>query len=263
MAAVVALGGCDREPPEGDAGADGGGSALQDRGRFFLYCGLCGEDPAELEMFRSDFSDGFLGENESCRYAPRNLVDGDPGTGWAEGARGAGIGARVVVPKRLAPGGSARIWIGDGRSPEAFAAHGRPKRVRATVLRLRAAVPEAHDATGCSRDEYVEPTAVAERESVLRDMNGYQHLPLPEFAVERYEEYPLEWLLMDGTERQLHEERVEAGDAAPFRRVPTEYAYFLELTLLEAYAGGGHEHVVISEVGLENGSVSAGNGPDR
>ena len=106
MALLVALGGCGEEPP-----ADGGpsepageaGSEPADRAGFYLFCGRCGEDPLGLDLFRSDFSAGFLGEHESCAHAPFKLVDGDTGTGWAEGAEGMGIGTRVVVPKRLVP----------------------------------------------------------------------------------------------------------------------------------------------------------------
>ena len=57
---------------------------------------------------------------------------------------------------------------------------------------------------------------------------------------------------MDGTERRIHEQAVAAGEAEPFRRVPTQYTYFLELTLLEAHPGSS-EHVVVSELGFDAG----------
>ncbi len=253
-ALLAVLVGCGAERPEGGGSGDADGRATPaptERAGFMLFCGRCGEDPAGLDLFRSDFSAGFLGENESCAYAPANLVDGDPGTGWAEGAAGAGVGTRVVVPGPLGPHQRVRIWSGDGRSPEAFAAHARPKKLRATVLRLRAAEPRVHDATGCSYDAYVEPVAVAASDVEVRDVNGYQELSLPAFEVEHYEEYPREWLLMDGTDRHIHGQQVAAGEAEPFRRVPTPYAYFLELTLLDAYPGNREQHVVISEVGFE------------
>ena len=202
----------------------------------FDYCGICPRDP--VEDWGSDFSNGFLGEGESCAYAPSNLVDGDPQTGWAEGGAGTGIGAEVAVPALLDLSRPVRIWAGYGKSPELFAANARPKRARVTVLRLRLTPDtEAHDATGCSYSNYVEPVVVAEHEVALQDLNGYQDLPVPEFTVEYYDEYPMEWLEMDGEERRQHRQRVEAGEAAPYGPEPWAYAYVLKLTLLDVYRG--------------------------
>ncbi|MXX78520.1 MAG: DUF1311 domain-containing protein [Gemmatimonadales bacterium] len=255
-------------------------SWIQPSTRFnFDYCGMCPRDP--VEDWGSDFSRGFLGEGESCTYAPSRLVDRDPQTGWAEGGAGAGIGAEVAVPALLDTvryyssddeGGGrwaqadpldlsrpVRIWGGYGRSPELFAANARPKRVRVSVLRLRLTPdPNPHDATGCSFSTYVEPVVVAEHEVALEDLNGYQDLPVPGFDVEHYDEYPMEWLRMDGTERHLHQQRVDAGEAAPYQPEPREYAYALKLTLLEVYAGTRHEDTVISEIGNDPRFEAAG-----
>ena len=225
----------------------GDGTVLTHSAFNLDYCGICPRDP-NMD-WRSDFSNSFLGEGESCSYAPSRLVDGDPQTGWSEGDEGDGVGAEVVVPGLLDLTKPLRIWAGYGKSPELFAANGRPKRVRVTVLRLRAAEPDSHDATGCSDSEYVEPVAVAEHEVALLDFNGYQALPVPDFQVEHYLEYPREWLMMDGHERMMHQERVDAGQAVPFRREATEYAYLLRLTLLEVYPGIRYEDTVISEIG--------------
>ena len=142
-------------------------------------CGLC---PREPDMdWRSDFSNSFLGEGESCSYAPSMLVDGDQLTGWAEGDEGDGVGVDVVVPQLLDLSQPIRIWAGYGKSPEVFAANGRPKRVQVPVLRWRAAEPGPHDATGCSSSAFVEPVVVASHQVALRDFNGYQALPAPSF----------------------------------------------------------------------------------
>ncbi len=210
-------------------------------------CGLCPRNP-NMD-WRSDFSNSFLGEGESCSYAPVMLVDGDQLTGWVEGDEGDGIGVDVVVPSLLNLTKPVRIWSGYGKSPELFAANGRPKRVRVTVLRLRAAEPDTHDATSCSTSTYVEPVVVAEHEVDLRDFNGYQALPVPEFQLDHYLEYPMEWLLMDGHERMFYQERVDAGEAVPFERKPTEYSYLLRLTLLEVYPGTRYADTVITEIG--------------
>ena len=212
------------------------------------YCGICPRDP-NMD-FGSDFSQGFLEEGESCTYAPYQLVDGDPQTGWAEGGVGQGVGAEVVIPQRLDLDRPVRIWAGYGKSPDLFEANARPKRVRVTVLRLRLRRdPDAHDATGCSFATYVEPVEVAEHEVALEDFNGYQTLPVPEFEVEHYDEYPMEWLMMDGTERYLHQQRVDAAEASPYEPEPWEYAYLLKLTLLEVYPGTRYDDTVISEIG--------------
>ena len=58
--------------------------------------GLCPRDP-DMD-WRSDFSNSFLGEGESCSYAPSMLVDGDQPAGWEEGEEGDGVGVDVVVP---------------------------------------------------------------------------------------------------------------------------------------------------------------------
>ena len=207
-------------------------------------CGLSPRDPDRDG--RSDCSNSFLGQGESCSYTPLMLVGGDQLTGWAEGD---GVGVDVVVPQLLDLTQPIRIWAGYGKSPEQFAANGRPKQVEVTVLRLRAAEPDPHDATGCSSSTYVEPMAVAGHEVALRDFNGYQALTVPEFRLEHYLEYPMEWLLMDGTERMSYQQRVDAGEAAPFEREPTEYAYLLRLTLLEVYPGNRYADTVITEIG--------------
>ena len=225
-----------------------GDGSVREYSAFILDdCGLCPRGP-DMD-WRSDFSNSFLGEGESCTYAPSKLVDGDQLTGWAEGDDGDGIGVDVVVPHFLDLTEPVRIWAGYGKSPELFAANGRPKRVQVTVLRVRAAEPDPHDATGCSTSKYVEPAVVAGHEVDLRDFNGYQALPVPEFQLEYYLKYPMDWLLMDGTERMRYQERVDAGEVAPFERRPTEYAYLLRLTLLEVYPGSRYADTVITEIG--------------
>ena len=242
-----------------------------DRGFNFNDCGIC---PRDYDPdWRSDFSNGFLEETETCSYSPVRLVDGNPQTGWVEGTQGVGIGAEVVVPALFDPvsyydsqpgregrwvetepldlSKPVRIWAGYGRSPKLFAANGRPKRLRVTVLRLRRGEIDGHDATGCSHSHYEKPVVVAAHEVELLDHNGYQELPLPEYRVEHYLQYPMEWLSMDGSERAIHQRQVDAGQAQPFQRELTEYVYVLKLTLLDIYPGTHYEDTVISEVGNE------------
>ena len=79
----------------------------------------------------------------------------------------------MVVPQLLDLTQPIRIWAGYGKSPELFAANGRPKRVQVTVLRLRASEPDPHDATGCSSSAFVDPAVVAGHEVASRDFNAY------------------------------------------------------------------------------------------
>ena len=160
----------------------GDGAVLEHSAFILDDCGCCPRGPDT--DWRSAFSNSFLGEGESCTYAPSKLVDGDRRTGWAEGDEGDGIGADVVIPQLLDLTGPIRIWAGYAKSPELFAANDRPKRVQVTVLRVRAAEPDPRDATGCSTATYVEPVVVAGPEVDLRDCNGYQALPVPEFRRE-------------------------------------------------------------------------------
>ena len=220
---------------------------------FNIACGTCQFNMMEYFTYRSGFSASFLDSGESCSYAPFMLVDNDTQTGWVEGNAGVGIGAEVVVPKLLDLYRPVRIWAGYGKSEELFVANARPKRMRVTVLRLRQEPPDAHDGLGCSYEEYTDPVAVAAHEIELLDYNGYQALSVPEFELEHYMDYPLEWHMMDGTDRWFYQMGVDRGLASPYRERPTEYTYMLKLTILEAYPGTRYEDTVISEVGNERG----------
>ena len=218
---------------------------------FDMLCGTCQFAMQEFSTYRSDFSDSFLNAGESCSYAPSMLVDNDTRTGWVEGDAGVGIGAEVIVPAIIDLNRPVRIWAGYGKSTELFVANARPKRILVTVLRLRREPPDPHDMLGCSEEQYTDPVAVAAHEIDLLDYNGYQALPVPEFEVEYYMDYPIEWHRMDGEDRRMYQERVDRGLASPYREQPTEYTYLLKLTILEAYPGIRYEDTVISEVGNE------------
>ena len=59
----------------------------------------------------------------------------------------------------------------------------------------------------------------------------------------------MEWLLLDGTDRMLYQERVDAGEAAPCEREPTKHTYLLRLTLWEVYPGTRYADTAITEIG--------------
>lgn len=96
----------------------------------------------------------------------------------------------MVVPQLLDLTQPIRIWAGYAKSPELFAANGRPKRVQVRAPRLRAVEPDPHDATGSSSSAYVEPVVVAGDKVALRDFNGHQVHPVPQFQLEHCRECP-------------------------------------------------------------------------
>jgi hypothetical protein len=78
-----------------------------------------------LESKRTEGADGSL-------HAPGQAV-GDPGTSWAEGVPGPGIGERLRFTFVTAgPVREVRIVAGDVESLDSFAEHGRPKALRLT-----------------------------------------------------------------------------------------------------------------------------------
>jgi hypothetical protein len=110
----------------------------------------------------------------SCKYSAANVSDGRPETAWCEGADGAGINEAVAAVLPDGPG-APRIRAGYAKSPKAYVANNRPKRVRVTVLQAKDAL--AQQAGMVYRDLVV----LGAHEVTLRDVNAWQPLPLPPF----------------------------------------------------------------------------------
>ncbi len=113
----------------------------------------------------------------SCMYAAGRLTDGDPSTCWAEGAKGDGIGEIVIA--RIDTRKPLEVWAGLGKSEKLYRENGRPRRVNVMVLQ----------ATDCEVNQYStvfrEIRVLARRTVELRDVNGYQALPLPDFKPQK------------------------------------------------------------------------------
>lgn len=109
----------------------------------------------------------------SCMYAAGQITDGDPSTCWAEGAEGDGIGETVIA--RVDTGKALEIWAGLGKSEKLYRENGRPRKVNVRVL--QASDCEVNQYSTVFRDIRV----LAHRTVELRDVNGYQALPLPAF----------------------------------------------------------------------------------
>lgn len=112
----------------------------------------------------------------ACQYAPERAWDGDPATGWVEGAPGPGVGEALIVP--FGPPAPLEIWVGYGKSAALHAANAWPREVR--VYLLRAAGILAGDATTSSVVTYREIEVVGARQVELLDRNGFQPLPVPQ-----------------------------------------------------------------------------------
>lgn len=125
---------------------------------------------------RGDYFDTYT--EWACQYAPERAWDGDPATGWVEGAPGPGVGETVVVP--FGPPAPLEIWAGYGKSTALHAANARPREVR--VYLLRAARIIAGDATVSSSVTYRDIEVLGARQVELLDRNGFQPLPVPQLA---------------------------------------------------------------------------------
>lgn len=106
----------------------------------------------------------------SCMYCAGMAMDNNPATAWVEGAEGDGIGEAVLVKVDIAR--PVRIWAGFGRSEMVFRANNRPKKVAVYTL-------EGIGGAAQTYFEFADIKVIARRELELKDMNGYQPLPLP------------------------------------------------------------------------------------
>ncbi len=106
-------------------------------------------------------------------YGPIRAFDGDTTTAWCEGVAGNGIGETVVVPVDATE--PVRIWVGYGKSQRLWERNSRPRKVRVWVLQARKFGVNENDRN--FEDIRVLVSLVAE----LRDLNGWQDLPIPEF----------------------------------------------------------------------------------
>jgi hypothetical protein len=107
----------------------------------------------------------------SCQYAADKVSDSKTNTAWCEGRPGDGVGEVVVA--RLRSTKASEIWAGLGTSQALHAANGRPKKVRVSLLQA------AREDSGQCSSTYHQVAVLGRHEIVLKDVNGYQALPLP------------------------------------------------------------------------------------
>jgi hypothetical protein len=157
----------------------------------------------------------------TCTYGPPNLVDGDVRTAWVEGAAGLGVGELVVVPLS---GPQAEIRAGYGKSPELYQQNARPRRVEVLVL------GQGLLWVGGQYDDWFGLPVLGRHEVELRDVDGWQPLPLPAAGPP-----PAGWAPSAGP----HAEKPE-----PAKQRPT----YVAIRILSAYSGTKYEDTCISEV---------------
>jgi len=121
-----------------------------------------------------------MADARTCVYGAPNVLDGDPATAWCEGAAGLGVGEVVMLEL---PAGELEIRTGYARSPERYRQNARPRRVEVVLL-------------GSGFEPMVQGTMHAAMpdlgrgEVELADLDGWQPLPLPVWAVPPLAELP-------------------------------------------------------------------------
>ena len=189
---------------------------------YYSDCDLCpGFNYVESQGLideSSPFTNTYLkSDDKVCRYAPSNIVDGNPATAWVEGVKGSGIGAEIIIPELLDVNSPVKIWAGYGKSEALFYANNRPKKVLVSILKAKNSGDsyDANDVIGCSQDSFGDFQTVESKAILLKDINGYQELQLPEFTIEKYLGFPAEYY----------------DDS--MKKIFWDYAYFLRLEILE------------------------------
>ena len=186
---------------------------------------------------------------ELCRYAPKNIVDGNISTAWVEASESGGIGDEVIVPRLLDVNRPVEIWAGYGKSEALFYANNRPRKLRVCVLSARGwgNWVDPHDMSQTSHG-YSDLTVVATHTVELKDINDYQPLELPDFSVCKYKDFPEEYYYMDGTDLYFYEKNLKEGKREPYKKKFWDYAYFLKLKTLDIYKGTKYDDTCISEI---------------
>ena len=120
-----------------------------------------------------------------CGYEPWKGTDPDSSDAWCEGARGTGVGEMLAWVDGVGGDGVAlprEIWVGYGKSESLFRANGRPRRVRVWAVGVEMLLDVCGDET-CGPDSYERARSLGSIDVELRDVNGWQPLPVPQHRV--------------------------------------------------------------------------------
>lgn len=110
----------------------------------------------------------------SMMYAASAAVDGRLETAWSEGAPGQGLGEILVIP--IPAGTRLEIFSGFALRDDLWQRNSRPRGVGLTVLAPLSRITTSADVV------YQDLVVLARDTALLDDRNGFQPLPLPEYA---------------------------------------------------------------------------------
>lgn len=153
-------------------------------------------------------------EKWSCQYGARNVSDGNPKTAWVEGVAGPGTGEVLLITEQLNPSKKVEIWNGYGANESLFQVNNRVKTIGVHIVK---AMP---DIAGQFGTVYRNLTVVASGTVTLKDVNGFQLLPLPSFKRDTFHRDDNDW----------------------------DYAYWLLLEIVDVYPGTKYQDTCISEI---------------
>ncbi len=158
-------------PGGGDSWDSWSSSFLKADGQAPKKPAATGDEDTDIEN-ESDFSERYAAW--AAMYSAQSVMDGDPATAWAEGAKGPGVG-EVVVARIPEPEGIG-IMPGFQRSADLFARNARPRKVRVWLLAA------SRMDVGQYENYYYDVKALAFHDIELADAMGWQALPLPAAA---------------------------------------------------------------------------------
>ena len=157
-------------------------------------------------------------------YSPWSAMDSDSKTAWCEGRKDNGTGEVLLVKADTSK--PVRIWAGLGASADLHRKNSRPEKVKVYVLQAsKAYVNIGQYADGI---EYQDIKVLASGEVILKDLNGYQPLPLPKHS------------------RSSSVINTSSYGAPP---VKIEDTTFVALEILSVYPGTKYSDTCISEAG--------------
>lgn len=177
---------------------------------------------------------------EAGPYSVRNMGDGDPGTCWAEGVKGHGIGEKIYLTVQGGP--KALIIInGYGKSPELYAKNGRVRKFKAVPLAAFNLPGDVSEVATKYRAKSCGPPQMLE----VKDLQARQAIPLR-----------FDWkAVSERTGALASEFDREFAKEIEERRAGCEDKYYqklvLRLEVSEVYPGTKFEDTCISELEAE------------
>ncbi|HSV96501.1 MAG TPA: hypothetical protein VLM75_06135 [Spirochaetota bacterium] len=166
-------------------------------------------------------------ENWECMYSAWSAMDGNYKTAWCEGKQDEGIGEILIVKADTRK--PVQIWNGLGASDSLYKANNRAQKIRVWALQAG----KAQKAIG-QYDigiAYEDITVVGSHEITLKDLNGWQPLPLP------------------ARRRPAFQSVIENGQPA----LKYEGSTFLAIEILSVYKGTKYNYTCISEINADKG----------